>query len=310
MKALLVLCTLAFLCLRVDALTASDLTSIDSIIRSTIRGTNIATMVRLAFHDCVGGCNGCININNEDNAGLPDLVATLDTLYTSNNLDAVLTRADFWAYCSYFALNRAVTIANNNCDADDCAMPDLGLVFQYGRTDCTGAPYSTDDVGLPSPHLEYSDLVDFFFQEFGFSDTETIALMGAHTLGSMKEENSGFKGAWTTGETNWLNNNYYSLLAGGDFNRRNSGDDDEPRWQWSHDSALGNMLNADMCMFKDVILDEEGKSSCLYDACADSPGAATVQTYAASNAVWAADFAAVFQKMVTHGYTSLTDITS
>ena len=28
---------------------------------------------RLAFHDCVGGCNGCININNPDNNGLQPL---------------------------------------------------------------------------------------------------------------------------------------------------------------------------------------------------------------------------------------------
>ena len=26
--------------------------------------------LRLAFHDCVGGCDGCINVNNHDNAGL------------------------------------------------------------------------------------------------------------------------------------------------------------------------------------------------------------------------------------------------
>ena len=29
----------------------------------------IAKAVRLAFHDCVGGCNGCIDPDLEDNAG-------------------------------------------------------------------------------------------------------------------------------------------------------------------------------------------------------------------------------------------------
>ena len=33
----------------------------------------------------------------------------------------------------------------------------------------------------------------FFATEFGFSETEVVALMGVHTLGSAKETNSGFK---------------------------------------------------------------------------------------------------------------------
>jgi hypothetical protein len=33
----------------------------------------------------------------------------------------------------------------------------------------------------------------FFADEFGFSPNETVALMGAHTLGSAIPHNSGFK---------------------------------------------------------------------------------------------------------------------
>jgi hypothetical protein len=33
------------------------------------------------FHDCAGGCNGCINFNNPDNAGLLPAVTTLSGLY-------------------------------------------------------------------------------------------------------------------------------------------------------------------------------------------------------------------------------------
>ncbi len=30
-------------------------------------------IIRLAFHDCVGGCDGCLNVNDADNAGFNDL---------------------------------------------------------------------------------------------------------------------------------------------------------------------------------------------------------------------------------------------
>ena len=39
----------------------------------------------------------------------------------------------------------------------------------------------------------YLGLMDFFATEFGFSETEVVALMGVHTLGSAKSTNSGFR---------------------------------------------------------------------------------------------------------------------
>lgn len=42
-----------------------------------------ATLVRLAFHDCVGagGCDGCLNTNLAENAGLAGVVSTLNGFY-------------------------------------------------------------------------------------------------------------------------------------------------------------------------------------------------------------------------------------
>merc|ERR1719369_1686048 len=42
---------------------------------------------------------------------------------------------------------------------------------------------------------------------------ETIALMGAHTLGRMNPNVSGFKYFWTRGESNYFNNRYYKNLV-------------------------------------------------------------------------------------------------
>ena len=51
----------------------------------------MAKMIRIGFHDCVGGCDGCLNVDNDSNAGLSGIVATLEDLYT----DEVLTPLPF-----------------------------------------------------------------------------------------------------------------------------------------------------------------------------------------------------------------------
>ena len=56
-----------------------------------------ALALRLAFHDCVGGCNGCINFNNPDNAGLQPIVTKLTSLYYDNGFNKIVTLADFYA---------------------------------------------------------------------------------------------------------------------------------------------------------------------------------------------------------------------
>ena len=46
----------------------------------------MAKMIRIGFHDCVGGCDGCLNVDNDSNAGLSGIVATLEDLYTDEVL--------------------------------------------------------------------------------------------------------------------------------------------------------------------------------------------------------------------------------
>ena len=49
-------------------------------------------MDRLAFHDCIGGCDGCLNFNNKDNAGLQEAVNSLETIYIKNSFNTLLSR--------------------------------------------------------------------------------------------------------------------------------------------------------------------------------------------------------------------------
>ena len=37
--------------------------------------------VRLSFHDCIGGCNGCLDLTNGNNAGLGPIRDLYEELY-------------------------------------------------------------------------------------------------------------------------------------------------------------------------------------------------------------------------------------
>merc|ERR1712079_999859 len=79
----------------------------------------------------------------------------------------------------------------------------------------------------------------------------TVALMGVHTLGRAKVENSGYDGFWSDPENSRLfNNNYFvSLLAKGWMPERLS----PGKHQWTRvdvgkDATKEMMLNTDICL--------------------------------------------------------------
>jgi Peroxidase len=49
-------------------------------------------MIRLNFHDCVGGCDGCVNLNDPSNVGLSNIIQTLDSIYRSNGYGPYISR--------------------------------------------------------------------------------------------------------------------------------------------------------------------------------------------------------------------------
>ena len=194
--------------------------------------------------------------------------------------------------------------------------------FNSSCQDCSTSPYTSDDVGLPSATLGHDDTTEFFATEFGFDANETVALLGAHTLGKASQDNSGFRGPWVNGETMYFNNEYYKVCQYYNFislqliqkmcdstigwTQRDVGTDDS-RWQWSA-SGVAFMLNVDMSLYKDIEVDSDGESSCDFDTCAAAPTESVVEAYAASNDVWMADFTAVYTKMLAHGASNLQDL--
>ena len=71
-----------------------------------------SSILAIVFHDCVSdACDGCINLDNDSNAGLEDIITSLDELYVGNYDDA-MSRADFWAVAAIEAVNIGVRKAN------------------------------------------------------------------------------------------------------------------------------------------------------------------------------------------------------
>eukprot|EP00091_Calanus_sinicus_P024255 TRINITY_DN8594_c0_g1_i2.p1 TRINITY_DN8594_c0_g1~~TRINITY_DN8594_c0_g1_i2.p1 ORF type:complete len:297 (+),score=71.46 TRINITY_DN8594_c0_g1_i2:81-893(+) len=185
--------------------------------------------VRLTFHDCVGGCNGCLNVENPDNKGLEEVVARLEDVYQEQQFYHIVSRADIWALMGIWAINESIAINNADCalygpngtlpspnehSYENCQMvPELQVPFLWGRKDCKTAPYTEKDVHLPAPTLGYVDLMKFFSSEFGFTPREVTALMGVHTLGKADIFNSGFHGTWVSNEQGYFNTQYYKNMA-------------------------------------------------------------------------------------------------
>jgi hypothetical protein len=81
--------------------------------------------------------------------------------------------------------------------------------FRVGRKNCetVGTCSTTDPVfcatngpdvstDFPSSDLTTQGLLDFMNEHFGYNADQTVAIMGAHSIGRTLPTNSGFQGPW------------------------------------------------------------------------------------------------------------------
>ncbi|RKO90474.1 putative ascorbate peroxidase [Blyttiomyces helicus] len=225
--------------------------------------------VRLAWHDAgtfcknskTGGPNASMQFApvclHGANAGLGiarDLLAPIAAKHPQ------ISVADLWS----LAGNAAIEYG---------AKGKLNIKWRAGRVDVSEG-VSTPHDRLPDATQGAAHLRDIFYR-MGFNDQEIVALSGAHSLGSMHADRSGFEGPWVT-DPYTFSNAYFVQLFG---------------FKWEEaTTAAGN---------KQFVNKEHGTAMAPSDIAltVDPEFKAVAEKYAADEQLFFKDFAAAFQKL-------------
>eukprot|EP01034_Spumella_vulgaris_P021863 gene21863-27938_t len=154
---------------------------------------NLSTLygaaVRLAFHDAgeanmasssdMMGPDGCLSTSG-DNAGLVESDSIVYTTFEPvwQGLCGKISRADFWVLLAKLCLETA--------EPTDV----LSIPFQFGRIDATSCSAGADR--LPSALGDLTEYRQVFVTQMGLTLADAVVLVGAHSLGHMHPDNSGF----------------------------------------------------------------------------------------------------------------------
>jgi len=316
---------------------------------------DIPAIVRLGFHSCAGGCNGCLSFSTSENRGLKSIIRQLEQVHQAvcKRLEYAfpdpclhkLSRADFWAWAALWAVEKTLRINNDECQEQACKMPEAAeFTYKIGRKDCDTSPESKGTDNLPEPTFSYNMSMEYFKTNFGLTPDETVALMGAHTLGGARKEKSGYQGVWTSiSSMTSFNNEYYRILADqkqhwrfvANVNKTNV----DQKWQANRNndtSFPGFMLPSDLAMVKNLTIEgSEHRPVCDGDAsvlslvgcdsdlattvpggrpvcelnsvlnCRDTAHVGLVKKYAQNGRAWFKDFRAVFMKVLENNQKNL-----
>jgi hypothetical protein len=64
--------------------------------------------IRLAFHSCIGGCKGCVDVSLQGHAGLASRIATLNSVYTQ--VSGFMSKADLFALAGQVAIEQGACV--------------------------------------------------------------------------------------------------------------------------------------------------------------------------------------------------------
>ncbi|KAL3806746.1 hypothetical protein ACHAXA_000233 [Cyclostephanos tholiformis] len=299
----------------------------------------IPKFLRLGFHDCVGGCDGCVDMTNPDNKGLQEPIDAIYPVVTK--FKDSYSRADIWAMATLVSADLAVV---------DGRPHGLHFPMRYiGRTDCEGADakgVGGPDVKLPTNDLTTHELLAFFKDNFDMDMEETVTIMGVHAVATAHRKDSGFgnvgkEDGWVYDAHDYiLNNRYYNMLVGDDMTwdlELVHNEDGVPsRYQWYQNKEGEDerpiMTNSDMALARDLSgymnTDKDGNEgavSCVYKAEEAESGVSTytrrrsvqskpvvcpvaddtvaiMHEYKMDNELFLIDFEHVLEKMLKSGY--------
>lgn len=168
------------------------------------------------------------------------------------------------------------------------------IPWHAGRTDATDETTQKilpngrlPQANLGCPHATNAHIRDIFGR-MGFTDRETVALIGAHVIGRCHPEASGYWGPWTNAETTF-SNQYFVLLSQESWVPKTVHEGKEWQGPLQYESSRDAqimMLPADLWLLQDpqfkIIVDE----------------------YAANEELFFQEFANAFNKLLTLGVPS------
>jgi len=212
--------------------------------------------------DKSGGSDGCINFDDVDNKGLIECINRFNVQEAYGEHCGVVSLADFIVIAAEAVMGRT---ANSYNDDDEYAEGTLARVFRdqfrAGRTTVESCSWNT---GLmPDPEEGCTDVMSLFGSHiFKFTQGRakkrlTAAILGAHTLGSAKLENSGYQGSWSSeGSEGVFDNDYYLQMLTRGWGPDLAVGDDPAKNQWKVIDAGASgrpelMLNSDLCLAYD-----------------------------------------------------------
>lgn len=246
--------------------------------------------MRLAGHDFLdfrindddttsGGSNGCIRLDDTDNAGLARCTNSIGIQDIYENWCDQVSLADFIVIAAEALMARTAT---EHDERDRWAKNSLSVMFRDGFKFGRETADECDWEGLmPDAEQGCNTVKDIMVDHmFGDLDSKTgfeaaATIMGTHTLGSASTRNSGYQGHWSDRDNQGIfNNNYYRSIIMKGWGPEFSVGGREDRNQWKRIDAMAGetdemMLTSDMCLmfddnsnFRDCIAEGGTIASC------------------------------------------------
>lgn len=225
------------------------------------------------FDDGVHGADGCVDFDDPDNTGLKACLAgegefqkgaTLSDVYKDYCKEVSL--ADFFVIAAEAVMVR--TRPDYNPTTKTSPTLNFRDSFKFGRETTTTCG---DEAALPNPEDGCGAVDTVFVKRLGLSWRRAAALMGVHTLGRAKIENSGYDGFWVSPPfARIFGNHYYSVLQVGWVPDRAVGNNTNKN-QWRRADfgpTTDMMLDTDFCLFwgtDDTAAGfDNGRGSCVW----------------------------------------------
>jgi len=210
-----------------------------------------------------GGVDGCVDFNDKDNKGLVECIQEASLIDAYEEHCDVVSLADFIVIAAEATMARTSNsfgteqLGQTDSYADGTMAKTFRDQFKYGRV--TAETCENQEGLMPDPENGCDDINDVFkkhifkYQRGREQKRMFAAILGAHTLGSAKVENSGYEGFWSDSPGEF-NNDYYRqmITRGWGPDRAVNGDVERNQWKIiDSDPTDGLMLNSDLCLAYD-----------------------------------------------------------